>query len=69
MLEVDGPSHFTHNTHRPLGSTRLRRQLLKAQGMIVISIPWFEWVTLNRVVEKEVAYLRQRLLQVRYLYI
>ena len=31
VLEVDGPSHFTHNTHRPLGSTRLRRQLLKAQ--------------------------------------
>ena len=40
VIEVDGPSHFTINTGRELGTTRLRRNLLRARGILVVSVPW-----------------------------
>ncbi|KAL0022739.1 hypothetical protein WJX77_009701 [Trebouxia sp. C0004] len=42
-IEVDGPYHYTLNTHQPLGHTLLRRRLLTAIGWIVVSVPYFDW--------------------------
>lgn len=42
-IEVDGPHHFTVNTHDPLGETLARRKQLEARGWTVISIPFFDW--------------------------
>ncbi|KAA6419711.1 MAG: hypothetical protein FRX49_10435 [Trebouxia sp. A1-2] len=42
-IEVDGPYHYTHNTHQPLGHTLLRRRLLTALGWTVVSVPYFDW--------------------------
>jgi len=46
-LEVDGPFHFTANTHLPLGSTICRKKLLEARGWRVISVPYFKWAALE----------------------
>ena len=40
---MDGPHHFTANTHTPLGETAGRRRLLAAPGWTVVSIPYFLW--------------------------
>jgi hypothetical protein len=42
-MQVDGPSHFTNNTLRPLGPTLLKRQLLAARGWQMVSVPYFHW--------------------------
>ncbi|KAL0053862.1 hypothetical protein WJX82_000155 [Trebouxia sp. C0006] len=42
-VEVDGPYHYTLNTHQPLGHTLLRRRLLTALGWTVVSVPYFDW--------------------------
>ena len=41
-VEVDGPTHFTGNTHEPLGPTLWRRRMLEARGYRVLSLPYFE---------------------------
>ena len=40
-VEADGPSHFVGRS--PNGPTRLRRRLLEARGLRVVSVPFFEW--------------------------
>jgi hypothetical protein len=40
-LEVDGPSHFTSNTARPTGATRLKRRMLAAAGWRVAAVPFW----------------------------
>jgi len=42
-VEFDGPSHFSRESHLPLGSTRLKRRLLKAAGYRLTSIGYWEW--------------------------
>ena len=40
-VEADGPSHFVGRS--PNGPTRLRRRLLEARGLRIVSVPFFEW--------------------------
>ena len=40
-VEADGPTHFADRS--PTGKTRLRRRLLEARGLRVVSVPYFEW--------------------------
>ena len=41
-VEADGPTHFTA-ARTPTGTTLLRRKLLAAQGLRVVSVPYYEW--------------------------
>jgi hypothetical protein len=41
----------------------LRNRLLQARGLVVVGVPWWEWVAQKRVYCLEAAYLR-RLLEV-----
>jgi len=43
VIEVDGPSHFSHNTRRVTGSTLARNKLLHSWGYHVVSIPFYAW--------------------------
>jgi hypothetical protein len=44
LVEVDGPSHFLlEPSHRPRGSTLLKRRHLQALGFVLVSIPYWEW--------------------------
>lgn len=42
-MEIDGPHHFAHNTHQPLGEMIARDDMLRARGWHVISLPYFIW--------------------------
>jgi len=43
-VEPEGPARFTGTEpRRPLGSTLLRRRLLRLAGWEVVSVPFFEW--------------------------
>ena len=41
-VEADGPSHYLAD-RAPTGKTRLRRRLLEARGLRVVSVPGFDW--------------------------
>ena len=41
-VEADGPSHYLAD-RAPNGPTRLRRRLLEARDLRVVSVPYFEW--------------------------
>eukprot|EP01025_Chloroclados_australasicus_P007273 TRINITY_DN12326_c0_g1_i4.p1 TRINITY_DN12326_c0_g1~~TRINITY_DN12326_c0_g1_i4.p1 ORF type:complete len:896 (-),score=101.71 TRINITY_DN12326_c0_g1_i4:389-3076(-) len=56
-IEVDGPGHFTANTNQELGTTLVRRSILKQFGWTVLSIPFFKWRSLQCQDRKE--YLSQ----------
>eukprot|EP00747_Dinoflagellata_sp_TGD_P210658 gnl/TRDRNA2_/TRDRNA2_83919_c0_seq1.p1 gnl/TRDRNA2_/TRDRNA2_83919_c0~~gnl/TRDRNA2_/TRDRNA2_83919_c0_seq1.p1 ORF type:complete len:660 (-),score=111.72 gnl/TRDRNA2_/TRDRNA2_83919_c0_seq1:49-1995(-) len=63
-LEADGPSHF----YRPHGapwhwtsSSKLRHRLLTAGGIQVAHVPYYDWVQLENVEEKE-SYLAELLI-------
>lgn len=43
IVEVDGPSHFTINTKRPLGKTLARNLLLLHRVPRVATVPFFDW--------------------------
>ena len=58
-VEADGPSHFLAG-RAPNGKTRLRRRLLEARGLRVVSVPYFEWRRLATDAAKD-AYLGGRL--------
>ena len=47
MIEVDGPSHFSVNSRRPLGRTVARKLMIEGRGYIVRSIPYYEWCALD----------------------
>ncbi len=47
VIEVDPPSNFSVNSHRPLGRTVGRRCMLEARGYTVRSIVYYEWATLE----------------------
>lgn len=51
--QVDGPSHFTNNTLRPLGPTVLKRRLLAARGWELVSVPYFHWNKLQSDYERQ----------------
>ena len=58
-IEVDGPSHFLGR--RPTGSTILKhRQVQKLDGMLIVSIPYWEWNELQSDEDKQ-QYLRSKL--------
>ena len=58
-VEADGPSHYLAD-RAPNGPTRLRRRLLEARGLRVVSVPYFEWGPLATDAAKN-AYLADRL--------
>ena len=58
-LEVDGPLHFAANTRRPLGATRLKRQLLAHAGWKCISVPYYAWDRLGSTPEQKEQYIQQ----------
>lgn len=41
-LEIDGPTHFSRNTHTLLGHTVLKQRLLRAAGWTIMPIPFYE---------------------------
>jgi len=41
--QVDGPTHFTRNSLQPLGSTALKRRLVAAMGMKLLSVTLEQW--------------------------
>jgi hypothetical protein len=43
FVEVDGPSHFVVNGRDPLGSTVLKRRLIRNLGLTLCSVPYWEW--------------------------
>ncbi|CAL5220538.1 g2573 [Coccomyxa viridis] len=47
IIEVDGPSHFSVNSRRPLGRTVARKLMIEGRGYIVRSIPYYEWCSLD----------------------
>ncbi|GMH36854.1 hypothetical protein BSKO_04727 [Bryopsis sp. KO-2023] len=61
-IEVDGPSHFTSNSLKPLGGTLLKRRVLKGRGWEVFPVPFFEWEKYHSV-EERMAYVQQKLFQ------
>lgn len=46
---MDGPSHFSVNSRRPLGRTVARKLMIEGCGYIVRSIPYYEWCSLDSV--------------------
>jgi hypothetical protein len=56
VIEVDGPSHFSVNSRRPLGRTVARKLMIEARGYCVRSIPYYEWCGLEGL-EAQQAYI------------
>ncbi len=52
-VEVDGPTHFTHNrlppdgSPRPLGTTLVRDACLAAAGMRLVAVSHLQWYALE----------------------
>eukprot|EP00884_Botryococcus_braunii_P011956 jgi/Botrbrau1/20761/Bobra.0753s0001.1 len=60
VVEVDGPTHFTINTFKPMGATLLRWRMLNKLGYQVISIPVHDFQRLSTTAAKA-EYLARRL--------
>ncbi|BDA49701.1 probable RAP domain-containing protein, chloroplastic [Coccomyxa sp. Obi] len=56
IIEVDGPTHFSVNSRRPLGRTVARKLMVEARGHVVRSIPYYEWCALDSL-EQQQAYV------------
>jgi hypothetical protein len=56
IIEVDGPTHFSVNSRRPLGRTVARKLMIEGRGHIVRSIPYYEWCALETL-EQQQAYI------------
>ena len=60
VVEVDGPSHFTG--YLPNGHTILkRRQVSKVDGLVIVSVPYWEWRALEKKGPKRQDYLSHKL--------
>ncbi|KAL7530600.1 hypothetical protein ACHAXR_004948 [Thalassiosira sp. AJA248-18] len=56
-IEVDGPSHFVGR--KPTGSTILKhRQVVRLEGISIVSVPYWEWNKLGKDNFKKQKYLR-----------
>ena len=55
-IEVDGPHHY-NQLMQPTGPSLLKRRQLRATGWAFISIPYFEWYSLDGDLNAECAYL------------
>ena len=55
-VEVDGPTHFTTakagSKQRLLGTSQLKRRLLRGMGWRVVSVPYYEWDELRTRADK-----------------
>ena len=69
VIEVDGPSHYTHHEVSPKaggppveanGPTRMKVRQIMAFGWRIASVPYFEWEPLKREDERQ-AYLQAKL--------
>ncbi len=70
-IEVDGPLHFLDNSAelvngrpgppRLHGRTLLKRRILHALGMRVISVPFYEWDELGRSPQRHTEYMAGRI--------
>jgi hypothetical protein len=64
-IEVDGPYHFMNQ--EPTGSTLLkRRQVNTLDGILIVSVPYWEWNKLGNDHAKKQQYLRAKLVPTRY---
>ncbi len=43
VVEVDGPTHYCHNSKQPLGRTVLKHRHLRNNGYAVVKVPYFSW--------------------------
>jgi len=59
-VEVDGPSHFVGSSRVPSGSTALKRRQLRAAGVRLLAVPYWEWDALRNEAERR-EYLRRGL--------
>ena len=48
-IEVDGPFHFSRNTHRPLGFHVLKQRLLASQGWYALELVIARWGFLSAI--------------------
>ena len=53
IIEINGPSHYTHLNNEPLGRTVFKSRLLKAMGYIVKTIPYWDWDDMDNSEEKK----------------
>jgi len=61
-VEVDGPSHFIGRSRERTGSTILKhKQVATLDGMLVVSVPYWEWDKLKKDCKKKEQYLRHSL--------
>mmetsp|Transcript_6706 Transcript_6706/g.10258 ORF Transcript_6706/g.10258 Transcript_6706/m.10258 type:complete len:865 (+) Transcript_6706:58-2652(+) len=60
LIEADGPSHFLHNSTSRNGPATLKKKALTNLGWKVISIPHFDWGTLETEKDQEI-YLAEQL--------
>ena len=44
---MDGPVHFCAGSEEPNPHTALKRWLLRREGYRVVSVPFFDWSTLQ----------------------
>ena len=58
-IEVNGPTHYGHgeDARRPTAATRQRERLLRREGWLVRSVPWWEWEKLGGRKELHKAYV------------
>lgn len=62
-IEVDGPTHFCAGSEEPNPHTALKRWLLRREGYRVISVPFFDWRTLQSEAVRR-AYVEHRLTEI-----
>ncbi|WIA36562.1 hypothetical protein OEZ86_007854 [Tetradesmus obliquus] len=47
VIEVDGPWHFRRPDQALTGTTHFRNRVLAARGLVVVSLPWWKWRSLD----------------------
>eukprot|EP00873_Tetraselmis_striata_P046235 jgi/Tetstr1/466499/TSEL_011006.t1 len=59
-VEADGPRHFTNSVPvRTLRAYELRNDMLRAEGYIVVNIPFYDWHLKFETEQEQLVYLRQ----------
>ena len=53
IIEVNGPTHYTHLDVEPLGRTVFKTRILRAMGYTVKTIPWWDWDDMDNSEEKK----------------
>lgn len=51
-IEINGPSHYIHDTEMVFGNEILRRHLLRARGWTVLTVPYFDLSHIEKIKKK-----------------